>query len=290
LKEPPFLDGALFTEEHVIPRALGGVLAWHSLCAECNSLFGRTFERRAKSDPAIRRAIHRLKDKLPDLFAEIEEGQPYILESGGRNLPGVFRKGRVVPLTREVDGDLWVSADNAEQSVKKKLRKAGLSPNEVEDAWKRYVAAPESTPVDLGGGLAAMSHPTYILGPDLSQGEALTPLVSLKIAYEFAVLSFGAVMLGDNPALNEVRRALLEGDAASPVFNVEPKITRDRKAEPFHGIAFEGNKPHAVIQVRLFGLLAYRVNLPNLGIHHKAFGYRLDLDTGEEGCAYRDQE
>lgn len=119
--------------------------------------------------------------------------------------------------------------------------------------------------------------------PDLRGGVTLTPLISLKIAYEFAVLSFGDVMLADdNPALREIRRALIQGDAGSPVFNVEEMMAKERQPQAFHGIAFEGNDPYAVIQVRLFGYLAYRVHFPNLAIDHKPFGYTHDLRYGTE--------
>ncbi len=288
LRAPPFPEGHFFTEEHVIPRALGGVLTWNALCKPCNDKFGHTFESRARTDPAIRVAIYNLRYKLPRLFAKIEEGQPYLLKSGKKKLPGVFRDDKVSALTRKVDGDLWASPKDTEGSVRTRLRRSGLAPMEIEAALARYRSAPDDAPVDLGGGFSAASRPTYVLGPDLTGGESLAPLTSLKIAYEFAVLSFGAVMLDDHPPLNEIRRALLMGDGDSSTFRVEALTTTDRKAEPFHGIAFEGNKPHAVVQVRLFGLLAYRVHLRNLAIDSKPFGYRHDIDTGQESCAYRD--
>ena len=119
----------------------------------------------------------------------------------------------------------------------------------------------------------------------------LTPLVSLKIAYEFAVLSFGKPMLSnENPALREIRRVLLQGDTGSPVFNVENMVAKDGAPRPFHGIVFEGNNPHAVIQVRLFGYLAYRVHFPNLSIDNEPFGYTHTLDHGKEWQNSRDQE
>ncbi len=140
----------------------------------------------------------------------------------------------------------------------------------------------------MGGAVVAISQPTFEIGPDFTSGETLTPLVALKTAYEFSVLSFGAAMLEDKPPLNDIRRTLLEGDASSPCFNVEAMITQDRTYEPFHGIAFEGNKPHAVIQVRLFGSLAYRVHFTALAIDFRPFGYCHDLNTGEEAMAFRD--
>ncbi len=288
LSRPTGTAEAFFTEEHIIPRALGGELTWYALCKQCNDRFGHTFEKRAKTDPAIRLAIHKLRNVLPDLFGDIEEGQPYIVESGGKRLPAMFRGGEIRALTRTVDGDLWAAPDQAEAAVGGKLKRAGLSADEIDAAWTRYSEGPESTPIELGAGLHAASHPTRLVGPDLGKGETLGKLVALKIAYEFAALHFGAVMLDDTPPLNEIRRALREGDETSPVFQVEYKMTTDRKTEAFHGIAFEGNLPHAVMQVRLFGLLAYRVRFPTLRIEHKPFGLHQDLCTGDQVTAYRD--
>ncbi|MBL8548268.1 MAG: hypothetical protein JNL81_17540 [Hyphomonadaceae bacterium] len=213
MKTPPFDDGTGLTKEHVIPRALGGILQCEFLCHACNKEFGHTFERKTRRDPAIRRAIYALRNELPQLYRRIEKDQPKIQSANGEILP------------------------------------------------------------------------------DLSKGETLTPLISLKIAYEFAVLSFGSPMLAnDNPALREIRRALIQGDERAPVFNVQEMIAKDRTPRPFHGIAFEGNDPHAVIQVRLFGYLAYRVHFPNLAIDKEPFGYTHTLDHGQEWLNPRDQE
>lgn len=212
LRVPPFDRGRGLTKEHIIPRALGGILHCEFLCPRCNGEYGHTFERKTRRDPAIRRAIHSLRNELPHLHRKIEKGQPKIVTAEGDVLP------------------------------------------------------------------------------DLSKGETLTPLVCLKVAYQFAVLSFGRPMLADdNPALREIRRALIEGDKEAPVFRVLEAIAKDRTPRPFHGIAFEGNDPHAVIQVRLFGYLAYRVHFPNLAIQKAPFGYTHTLDDAKEWVSPRDQ-
>jgi hypothetical protein len=205
LRSPPFEGGQGLTKEHVIPRALGGILHCEFLCQKCNKEYGHTFERKTRRDPAIRVAVHALRKKLPQLHRRIEKGQPQ-------------RQG--------ANGEVF---------------------------------------------------------PDISKGETLTPLIGLKVAYQFAVLSFGSPMLAnDNPALREIRRALIEGDREAPVFSVQDMITKDRAPHPFHGIAFEGNDPHAVIQVRLFGSLAYRVHFPNLALQREPFRYTHTLDDAKE--------
>ncbi|MCC6789189.1 MAG: hypothetical protein IT547_15260 [Hyphomonadaceae bacterium] len=213
LRTPPFQGRTGLAKEHVIPRALGGILHCEFLCPKCNAQYGHTFERKTRRDPAIRRAIWGLRNELPHLYRKIEKGQPKIIG---------------------INGD-------------------------------------ES--------------------PDLSKAETLTPLISLKIAYEFECLSFGRSMLAnDNPALREIRRTLIQGDTSAPVFRVQEMIAKDRTPRPFHGIAFEGNDPHAVIQVRLFGYLAYRVHFPNLAIEKEPFGYTHTLDDAKEWVSPKDQE
>ena len=51
-----------------------------------------------------------------------------------------------------------------------------------------------------------------------------------------------------------------------------------KEAAPFHGIAFEGNAPHATFQIRLFGKPAYRVHLNRLAVQHKPIAYTHDLE------------
>ena len=109
---------------------------------------------------------------------------------------------------------------------------------------------------------------------------AMSPLVPLKTAYEFAALILGAAILQPAPGLETIRRALRDQHEA---FAHKVVVAR-RASKPgaFHGIAFMGNRPEAIIQVRLFGLLAYEVTLPATGINFGRLVYTHRLDTGEE--------
>jgi len=49
------------SDEHVIPRSLGGDLTCDFVCKPCNDSFGSTFEASAKADPAIRLAAAHLR-------------------------------------------------------------------------------------------------------------------------------------------------------------------------------------------------------------------------------------
>lgn len=102
----------------------------------------------------------------------------------------------------------------------------------------------------------------------------------LKTGYEFAALILGVANLPSAPGLDRIRKALREQDEA-----FARSVVAERRASnpaPFHGIAFMGNKPAAVIQVRLFGFLAYEVTLSATGINFGRLVYTHLLDTGEE--------
>lgn len=50
-----------------------------------------------------------------------------------------------------------------------------------------------------------------------------------------------------------------------------------------------GNRPEALIQVRLFGQLPYEVTLSGIGISHCRLVYTHHLDTGEEWARLPDE-
>jgi hypothetical protein len=115
---------------------------------------------------------------------------------------------------------------------------------------------------------------------DLSRGASLHELVAGKIAFEFLALLSGTVICKDVPQLTGIRHALMECHHGSEVFNVERLLAPDYA--PIHGICFEGNQPHATIQVRLFGKLAFRVHFRRLALSQPKIVYTHYLKSGEE--------
>jgi len=66
--------------EHVIPRALGGILTCNCLCQPCNDIVGQ-HESALKEDPSIRLALENLRHKAPWLCDRISSGQTFTGES-----------------------------------------------------------------------------------------------------------------------------------------------------------------------------------------------------------------
>jgi hypothetical protein len=291
LKVPRWLDHCIiclksncaFTNEHVIPDSLGGILQCDFLCSDCNSKFGHTFEANAKCDPAIRRAIAALQTELPSLHASIEKQQSHLISTNAGQISGRYRDEQVVHgVTKLADGSLLVPDHTTKCHLIKMLERKSSGDSEIAAALKKYDSAPFELAVPVSDDITIIKREASHVEPDLTNSKPIDPLVVLKIAYEFSVLVMGAEIL--ERRFNEIRRCLKEGDSSSEAFKVET-LEAD-KFDTFHGIAFEENKPHSTIQVRLFGKLAYRVHLLGIGFSLNPITYTQDLKTGEDGLRW----
>jgi hypothetical protein len=261
-----------------MPEAIGGDLTCNFLCKPCNDVFGSSFEAKAKTDPAIRIAVRNLRSEIPIIHDRVEEGQPYYAESGPAR--GIYRKGAVTPRTsRHDDGSLITSPSDALEHIKRILIKDGHPPDFVQAALKKVATSPEMERVELSSGVSIINWPSDNAKPDFSRGTPLDDLVAVKIAFEFFALLSGTAICNDDPQLNEVRDAL-KCAQTSAAFSVERLLAKDYAS--FHGICFEGNDPHAKIQVRLFGKLSYRVHFRRLALDQRKIVYTHDLKSRHE--------
>ena len=281
LSQPSLADGNGWSAEHVIPRALGGIITCDFVCQSCNSKMGAGFERLAKSDPSIRLAIGNLSQELPKLYSSIEDGQEHILATAVGQIVGKYRDGEIQGGYKKLpDGSLLAPSNDAMRHIQNKLAKEGLTHIQIQDALDIWKKAEVGVTVDLSANIAVIEHVAEYVGPNLSEGEPLNPLVTLKIAYEFAALIVGTPILESQLPFQEVRRCLIEQRTNSEVFNIERLDATDYKS--FHGIAFEGKSHIATFQVRLFGKLAYRVKFAKVAINISPCTYTHDLKLGTD--------
>ena len=66
------------TEEHLIPKSLGGRLVVRFLCKKCNSKLGHGPESKVRDDPIVRTLIERLACARPDIADDIRNGFGYV--------------------------------------------------------------------------------------------------------------------------------------------------------------------------------------------------------------------
>ncbi|MEM8540422.1 MAG: hypothetical protein AAGF25_05635 [Pseudomonadota bacterium] len=134
--------------------------------------------------------------------------------------------------------------------------------------------------LQVSENLTIIQRAAYHTGADLDGGTPLNPLVCLKISYEFLVLLFGRAMLVDEQPLNSIRSALRE--SIFPDQHAQIEVLHAGEYRAFHGLLFENSLPHVVVQVRLFGRLAYRVHFLKLRINSPPIRYTQDLEYNSE--------
>jgi HNH endonuclease len=265
--------------EHVIPDALHGVLTCKFLCSKCNSDFGSKIDAAAKHDPTIRTAARSLEKSLPNVVADFEEGQRYLIHTDVAMLSGIKRGNEIRGDWHKMpDGSDVAPEDKAIVSLRGRMRAEGLSDDAIEEAIARYMAAELGEIVKMSPTWKARKLAAYLAGPDVRAPSA-DPLLFVKIAYEFTALLVGREIYARSPQLDELRDVLKNLNRDSDAFHVETLMAEEAAA--FHGIAFEGNAPHATFQIRLFGEPAYRVQFKRLAVQHKPIAYTHDLKSGE---------
>lgn len=284
------LAKAPLCEEHIIPQALGGRLASDFLCRPCNSKLGHELEAAAKSDPAVLLAAQRLSAQIPLLSKQLIECHPHIGHSEFGAVRGYIRDGEFRARAHSLpDGSIMQPTDDAERSIQVMLRKLGHGESPIQQAVGALRNAPENTRFEIAPSIDVVKWRTDRIEIDLSRAVVMNDLVPAKIAFEFLACHIGAAIYDEAESLSEIRRALQEMDSTTKAIKVDRLSSN--KYEPFHGIYFEGNNPHAIVQMRLFGWLAFRVHFLRIAVGgpQLIYTHRLDSDV-EQVSVVRDTE
>ncbi len=265
----------------MIPDALGGKLTCKFLCHKCNSTLGLALESKAKSDPSILLAVKNLELTIPSLASEILEGHTHISHSEAGQAQGYINNGEFKVSSKKLDdGSLIQPTNVARDSVLKILKRSGHDEEPILRAMQTFDNAPENKRVELVPGLEVVKWNIEKLELDLSSAHLMNPLIPAKTAYEFLACHLGSSIYEEVKQLSEIRESLLSCELNPDVIQVERLCSN--KCEPFHGVCFEGNNPHAKVQVRLFGWLAFRVHFLRLSVGGPRFIYTHKLDTNIE--------
>lgn len=269
------------SKEHIIPDALGGILTCTFLCRDCNSYLGSSVEAEAKKDPSIRIAVDNLQSWIPGIADKLTEGQRFISYGPGGTERGIVRSGefRVKSRTRE-DNTLLQPTDSARRSIKKILRKVDASDEVIHESLRKFDEGGENERVKVAPGLEVIKWPIEKLEVDLSRSRLMSPIIPLKIAYEFLAILMGTVIYREIQEMTELRTALLQNAENHGSFQVDRLNAPEYK--PFHGVCFEGNSPHARILIRLFSWLAFRVHFKRLAFGGPCVAYTHYLDSGQD--------
>jgi HNH endonuclease len=275
----PFASERPRSEEHVIPDSLGGILTCRFLCKPCNDKLGQTFEAQARLAPELRRAVATLGAGLASLAESFEIGTRYRSEFSGETAEQIVGRNGQLGAAKLSGGSLIVPEAKTSKSLAGFLRASGASEMDVARATSAWESAQPGAVTDVGYGIAVRKWQDHPSTPTYSE-PPLNALVPLKIAYEFAALLLGGAIYQPLPTLEKIREALANADEAFAADLVG--VFHASKPAPFHGIAYQGNRPVAEFQVRLFGNFAYVVPLQGIAINHVPLVYTHFLDSGED--------
>lgn len=225
----------------------------------------------------------KLAPAIPKLAGQLAEGQRYLSTGAGGATPGYVKGGEFyVSATKLDDGSLIQPTTQAARTLQQMLIRDKHSEAEVARALRLFAEAPENVRVQIAPTIEVVKWRIDGIQPALD-GPLLNPLVPIKSAYEFLALHLNTAICSNAPGLRAIRAAL----TGSPIDPVH--ITVDRlqapEAKPFHGLLFEGNHPYAMVQVRYFGQLAFRVHFRTMLVDGPRFVYTHDLMSNEEHVA-----
>lgn len=275
------LASADLTEEHIIPRQIGGRLTAHFLCKPCNDRLGAHVEALVKRDHAIRLAVEHLKGRIPELAPAILHDQPYMASGEGGVTRGRFSRGTFrVDSRRNADGSLIQPTPDARDSIARLLTKRGLSAENIQAALARFDSSPLNQMVQLAPGLATVKWRIDRIEPALD-GPALSEPALLKMAYEFFACHMGEAVYHESPQLAALRAGVFASTLDAEHLAVEYLTTREYS--PLHTLSLEG-RPHVVVTIRIFGWILFRVHFRRIGLAAPTFRYACLLDTGDEVC------
>ncbi len=209
------------------------------------------------------------------------ESHPHIGQSQPGPIRGYIQNGKFRVRSQTLDdGSLIQPSDDARKSIAKILRKSGYEEAPIRKAVATLDEVPEDKKVEIIPGLKVAKWSVQKVMMDLGKAQVMDPLIPAKTAYEFLACHIGIAIYDDAQQLFEIREALLKMGSWSETIRVD-RLSSNRY-EPFHGICFEGNDPYAMVQIRLFGWLAFRVHFLRLSIGGPRFVYTHKLDTGIE--------
>jgi hypothetical protein len=269
------------TNEHMIPAALLGNLQSKFVCRKCNSLFGRSFEATARTDPIVASAIKTLGNLNPKLAATLLENQKVVLNGQNGPREGQIKNGVAQIRTEKLDdGSIITPSRDAEPHIMRLLKRDGHSPSTIEGAITAVNEAPLNQRISISPKIDVITWSSENCRLDLGAMKPMNPLVPAKIAYEFLAGHLGNAIYDNNVVLVDIRSMFFNGEISENEIIVERLYADNDRL--FHGICFEGNSPNAKVLVRLFGTLAFRVGFKRLAVGGARFIYTHAIATGDE--------
>jgi hypothetical protein len=248
--------------EHILPDALGGKLQVSILCNDCNHGRGAELVAKVKKDPSLRLAVEALQRRIPAFAHKFLEKAEYAGRvSDGSVVRASRRAGSLeVIASKGILDSVIIDTKEAEIALAKKLKRSGVSKDEIATYTKRFSELIEDEPLALPTGDIFVKRPMPHLKPHFGNSVFLDERLFVLIALEFA-----AVILGDRvlrPSFDPAREYIL-GSSSSDSVQVRQMLAR-RPYEPVHTLMLREKDDLLAVQVKFFGCIAGEVTFSTI--------------------------
>lgn len=249
------------TLEHVIPRVLGGTAVVRIQCDTCNSTLGSTVISQLKLDPVIRLAVRGVKRVCPEFHDAFEDRQSYVAtDTSGQTVRLRLRKGTLsVTPGHGPNRSLVFDTEEHEEHIKGVLASAGLEAVPIDSAIQHIKTSEANEAIRLSDALTVVRREIVndSVFPDLGAARQTDDRAPVLIAYNWLCARLGR---GIFDARFAPVRSMLQGQPSQRI-RVDRLMAKRRGYEPFHVVQAIWRADTIEIGVRLFGSVAYAVNI-----------------------------
>lgn len=262
--------------EHVLPRSIGGRLQVSMLCKKCNSNLGTELVSQFQEDPTIRLAIKNLKDVIPDIHEQYEEGKYYFGTDEDNNTFKMEYKDNNIKIkaTKMKDESIIYDSEDALYHLKNIMKKNNVPEKKIERKLKLVNNLDNNEALNLTQNLSVVKKPLKKVSPDL-RGDIIDKRLIVLIAYEYMGLLVGTEVYRN--FFDKIRKYILGQKIATEEFEVE--YLRYKEYKPFHKMYSGIQEDHIKIYILLFGKLLYKVKFYEITAGTNEFVYVEDLEN-----------
>ncbi len=270
----------------MIPACIGGTLQALILCTPCNSQFGADFVGGLKRDPSIRMAVWHLRDRIPELATQIEEGLKFIAEGvGGTTVVTSRKQGRWKTKARKLDGNcLEMDTKDAKNYLRNRLKKQGLPKAEIESWTKRFEDCENGQELQVATGETFLKNEATVKLPQLTE-QSVDDRVPVLIAYEFLALCLGDKILG--PDFSAIRDYVRVGTSTE---QVQVLNKRTHHYSPDHRVRFKVKDNTLTVFIQFFGWYVFEIRFCNVPTPSEEIVYVEDLENRQRLIALSSED
>lgn len=231
-------------------------------------------------------AVCHLRDKIPELATQIEEGLNFVAEgASGTTVIASRRQGRWRTKTRKRDGNhLEMDPNNAMNYLRNKLKKQGLQEGEIESWAKRFENCESGHELQVPTGETFVKNEGTVRLPQLTE-QFVDDRLPVLIAYEFLALCLGEKIFG--PDFNAIRDYIRFGTKTDQVGVLNK---RTHQYSPDHIARFRIRDNTLTVFIQFFRWYVFEIRFCDIPMPSEEIVYVEDLKNRQRLIALSSED